>query len=109
MHPDFATAVTMLAMPRLDKLSEAQAEGTRCVWCGGLAPVALGPRLSTCRGALVRWTPHSCRRCARREAGRVYDLHIGSCQRCMGRGYCPDARALYKLSQPESAPVGGGP
>lgn len=109
MHPDFATAVTMFAMPKMDKLNEAQAEGTRCVWCGGRAPIALGPRLSTRGGALVRWTPHSCRRCARREARRVYNIHIGICQRCRGRAYCPDARALHNLAQPPSTSADGGP
>ncbi len=103
MHTDFADPIAMLPMPRLDTRTPEQAEGARCVWCGGRPVAGLGSRVSTCRGALVQWTPRACQRCIRREAGRVYRLHIPTCPRCGTRTYCPDAVALYGLSQASAA------
>ncbi|MGW7130938.1 hypothetical protein ACWGIA_21730 [Streptomyces bobili] len=53
------------------------------------------------KGELLRWEPSSCRRCLRREAKRVYNIHIGVCARCTHRDYCPDSRALYELGFPK--------
>lgn len=103
-HRGFADPVAMLPMPRLETRTPRQRDGAACVWCASSsAPVPLGQRLSSCEGALVDWKPKSCRSCVRREAGRVYRIHIGVCQRCTGLAYCPDARALHGLSQPPAS------
>ncbi|MEU0118512.1 hypothetical protein ABZ137_33685 [Streptomyces bobili] len=75
--------------------------GTRCVWCGGAATDALNARLSVVKGELLRWEPRSCLPCLRREAERVYNIHIKSCARCTHRDYCPDSKALYELGMPK--------
>ncbi|MEU9173043.1 hypothetical protein AB0D34_35620 [Streptomyces sp. NPDC048420] len=99
VHPGFVDAHQMLAVPRISTRTEAQTEGRRCVWCSGPASVDLGPRLSARDGILERWEPRACLSCTRREAGRVYDVHVGACARCAPALYCPDARALHSLSQ----------
>jgi hypothetical protein len=109
VHPDFVDARQMLAVPRLDTRTEAQAAGADCVWCEAAAPVDLGPRLSVFQGALHRWNPRACRPCARREAGRVYELHIRACARCTPLVCCEDARALHALSQSASVTSRKGP
>jgi hypothetical protein len=102
MHPGFVDAAKMLAVPKLGTRTEAQAEGADCVWCGGPASV----RLSTCGGALALWHPRACRPCTRREADRVYRLHITTCARCTPWVYCPDARALDALSRSSKRQTG---
>jgi len=105
MHPDFLDPHQMIAVPRLETRTEAQAAGADCVWCEGPAPIDLGTRLSAFEGALHRWNPRACAACTRREAGRIFDLHIraGACARCTPRVYCEDARALHALSKSTSA------
>ncbi|WP_158101573.1 hypothetical protein [Streptomyces bobili] len=46
----------------------------------------------------MRWKPRSCLPCLRREAKRVYGIHITVCARCTHRDYCPDNKALYPLA-----------
>ena len=104
MDSKFVDAHSMLAVPRLHTRTKAQAEGRTCVWCGGAAHDSLGPRLSTHGGLLERWKPRACHPCIRREAARVYQLHVGACARCLPRAYCPDARALHALSTQAPAP-----
>ncbi|MFI5800227.1 hypothetical protein [Streptomyces sp. NPDC051677] len=98
LHPDFVRPLEMLPVPKAAGLPVERVEGKRCVWCGGPTSVELGPRLSVIGGTLKRWEPSACRPCARREAGRVYDIHIRACARCSHYDYCPDARALYTLA-----------
>ena len=98
MNPDDANAGEMLRVPTAAGLDDERVAGRRCVWCGGLPTMVLGPRLSVLEGMLRRWEPRACCSCAGREAGRVYDLHIATCARCTHREYCPDARALYALA-----------
>lgn len=98
VHPAFVDAHQMLPLPRFKTLPATRTSGKRCVWCGATATVPLGPRLSTHNGTLHRWNPRSCDPCTRREAARVYQLHIRSCARCAPRLYCEDARALHELS-----------
>lgn len=100
MHPGFIDARQMLAVPRLGTIPATRVTGGLCVWCGAKATVPLGPRLSSQDGALHRWNPRSCGPCTRREAARVYQLHIRSCSRCAPLLYCVDARALHELSIP---------
>ncbi|QJT06349.1 hypothetical protein G9272_43610 [Streptomyces asoensis] len=59
----------------------------------------LGPRLSVIDGVLKRWELRGCRSCAKREAGRVHDIHITTCARSVRRDYCPESKALYALAQ----------
>jgi hypothetical protein len=99
MHPDFVNAPQMLAVPRLNTRTKAQTAGRRCVWCGGPATVRLGPRLSSRNGSLDRWEPRACVPCTRREAARVFSVHIRACARCDAALRCVDARALHELSQ----------
>lgn len=99
MNPGFVCAVEMLAVPKAAGLSVERVEGKRCVWCGGAASVELGARLSVVDGALKRWEPRSCRSCARREARRVYDVHITRCARCSHHDYCPDSEGLSRLAR----------
>ncbi|MFJ1808560.1 MULTISPECIES: hypothetical protein [unclassified Streptomyces] len=98
MNPGFVNAAEMLRVPKAADLPAERVEGKRCVWCGGPASIELGPRLSVIGGALKRWEPRGCRSCARREAGRVYDIHVTTCARCIHRDYCPDSAALYTLA-----------
>jgi hypothetical protein len=98
VHPDYVSAVSMLPVPKAAGMPAERVEGKRCVWCGGPASIELGPRLSVIDGTLKRWEPRSCRSCARREAGRVYDVHITRCARCSHGDYCPDSHALYTLA-----------
>ncbi|MEU5281134.1 hypothetical protein AB0G87_32540 [Streptomyces asoensis] len=91
-------AVEMLRVPKAADLAPERVEGKRCVWCGGAVSVDLGPRLSVIGGKLTRWEPRGCRSCVRREAGRVYDIHVTTCARCTHRDYCPDSKALYALA-----------
>ena len=98
MNPGFVNAPEMLPVPKAAGLATERVEGKRCVWCGAAATVELGPRLSVVDAALQRWEPRACRSCARREASRVYDIHIRTCARCSHGEYCPDARALYTLA-----------
>jgi hypothetical protein len=98
VNPGFVNAPEMLPVPKAAGLAPERVEGKRCVWCGSAASVELGPRLSVVDGALKRWEPRACRSCARREAGRVYDIHITTCARCTHRDYCPDSQGLYTLA-----------
>ena len=101
MNPAFVQPVEMLPMPKADTLTEGQLDGKVCVWCGvrPREPLALGVRLSVLAGRLHRWLPISHRRCAAEKAGKTYELHRRTCARCAPRDYCPDAVALYELSQ----------
>ncbi|GGW81294.1 hypothetical protein [Streptomyces galilaeus] len=101
MHPGFVRAPELLPTPKAADLPAERLAGTRCVWCGGAATDALSARVSVVKGELLRWEPSSCRRCLRREAKRVYNIHIGVCARCTHRDYCPDSRALYELGFPK--------
>lgn len=98
MNPDYVRPAEMLPVPKAAGLASERVDGKRCVWCSGAASMELGTRLSVIDGTLKRWEPRACRSCARREAGRVYDIHIGACARCTHGDYCPDARALYTLA-----------
>lgn len=98
MNPGFVSAVEMLPVPRAAGLPVERVDGKFCVWCGGATSVELGGRLSVVGGMLRRWEPRACHSCARREAGRVYGIHVTTCARCTHREYCPDARALYELA-----------
>jgi hypothetical protein len=99
VNPGFVCAVEMLPVPKAAGLAPARVEGKRCVWCGGPASIELGTRLSVIDGAVKRWEPRSCRSCAKREAGRVYDVHITRCGRCSHHDYCPDSTALLRLTR----------
>ena len=103
MNPAFVNAVEMLPLPKVADLAPDRIEGERCVWCGGAATVALGARLGVVGGKLLRLEPRSCRPCARREARRVYSIHITVCARCTHRDYCLDCKALYRLGWPPPA------
>ncbi|MFF1548721.1 hypothetical protein [Streptomyces sp. NPDC058291] len=109
MNDGFVSAAEMLAVPRAADLDGEQVDGKRCVWCSGAASMQLGPRLSVIGGTLQRWEPRGCRPCARREAGRVYGIHITTCARCSHRDYCPDSQALQALARPVSGVVRRGP
>ncbi|WP_327319273.1 hypothetical protein [Streptomyces sp. NBC_01235] len=98
MNEGFVCAVSMLPVPKAAGLASERVDGKHCVWCGGAPSMELGVRLSVIDGTLKRWEPRSCQSCARREAGRVYDVHIRACARCSHGDYCPDARALYALA-----------
>ncbi|MEH0582829.1 hypothetical protein QA942_01445 [Streptomyces sp. B21-106] len=98
MNPGFVGAAEMLAVPRAAGLASERIDGKRCVWCAGPASMDLGPRLSVIDGVLQRWEPRGCRSCVRREAGRVYDIHVTTCARCSHRDYCPDREALARLA-----------
>lgn len=92
-------AAEMLPLPRASSLTQAQIDGTACVWCkapDGL--IALGPRVRPVAGELRRWHPRACRPCAGRKAVSVYRLHISTCARCSHRNYCPDSQALHALA-----------
>lgn len=101
MNPAFIQPAEMLPMPKADTLTDKQVGGEVCVWCSvrPREPLRLGPRLSTLDGRLHRWFPIAHRRCAAEKAGKVYQLHRRTCARCAPREYCPDAIALYELSQ----------
>lgn len=101
MHPGFVRAPELLPTPMAADLPAERLAGTRCVWCGGAATDALNARLSVVKGELLRWEPRSCLPCLRREAERVYNIHIKSCARCTHRDYCPDSKALYELGMPK--------
>ncbi|MFJ4692859.1 hypothetical protein [Streptomyces sp. NPDC088766] len=94
-------ALEVLPVPKAADLPPARVEGKRCVWCGKAAETAIGARLSVIGGELHRWQPIGCRPCIRREAGRVYGIHVRVCARCSHRDYCPEGKALYDLSQPK--------
>jgi len=98
VNPGFVCAVEMLPVPKAAGLARKRIAGTCCVWCGQTAALALGTRLSVIDGTLKRWEPRACQSCARREAGRVYDIHITRCARCSHRDYCPDSHALHELA-----------
>lgn len=100
MHTGFVNATEMLPMPRATGLPIDRIEGERCVWCGHPPSVDLGPRLSTLDGSLHPWHPKGCAACTRREAQRVYRIHISNCARCDRSHYCQDARALHALGWP---------
>lgn len=87
-------------MPRLDTLTARQIDGEACVWCAvrPRSPIPIGPRISTDNGGLRRWSPIAHPRCAAQQAGRVYRLHVKTCQRCVPQLYCPDSRALHTLA-----------
>ncbi|MER6955016.1 hypothetical protein [Streptomyces sp. NPDC000618] len=98
MNPGYVRPAEMLPVPRAAGLASERIEGKRCVWCGGADTAEQGPRLSVIGGTLKRWEPRACRSCTGREAGRVYDVHITACARCIHRDYCPDSKALYALA-----------
>lgn len=98
MNPQYADGLEMLPMPQAVTLTDVQIDGAVCVWCSGTPELKLGPRISVVGGSLSRWWPRACRSCVAREAGRVYAVHIRSCQRCTGRAYCLDGRALHALT-----------
>ena len=101
MNPGFVRPVEMLPMPKADTLTEDQLDGKACVWCRvrPREPLTLGVRLSVLGGRLHRWQPIAHGWCAAEKAGKVYELHRRTCARCAPRDYCPDAVALYELSQ----------
>ncbi|WP_143650888.1 hypothetical protein [Streptomyces phaeoluteigriseus] len=61
----------------------------------------MSARVSVVKGELVRWEPRSCQVCLRREAKRVYNIHITVCARCTHRDCCLDGKALYELGFPQ--------
>ena len=102
MSPEtFASAAEMLPTPKVADLTDAQIDGSVCVWCertpdgGG---IKLGPRIRPTARSVERWFPRACRACAGREAARVYKIHVTTCARCGHRDYCPDSQALYALA-----------
>lgn len=99
----------MLPLPKIHTRREDQREGRACVWCGHRkVPLkSLGHRLSSEHGLLVEWAPKGCAVCTRIQADRVFRIHMGgSCARCAGGDYCPDARALYSLLRPPASAPG---
>lgn len=107
MNPGFVVAVEMLPIPKAVSFSEDQLAGRCCLWCGGHPEIALGVRLSVACGALLRWKPRACQECTRKEAARVYALHVRTCARCTPMVRCQDARALHDLAHQVPASARG--
>ncbi|MFI1287470.1 hypothetical protein ACH4VM_02980 [Streptomyces sp. NPDC020792] len=97
-----AGALTLLALPNLDEVTDDQARGARCVWCqrGPLTAetaIDLGQQKSP-RGE-TRF-PRSCRPCIRERAYRALldHVHPGPCAECEDSSPgCEIGRALNRL------------
>jgi hypothetical protein len=101
VHPGFVRAPELLPVPKAADLPAERLSGKLCVWCGKAATDDLGARVSVVKGRLLRWEPRSCLPCLRREAKRVYNIHITVCARCTHRDYCLDSKALFELGFPQ--------
>jgi hypothetical protein len=97
-------ARTLLPLPSLDHMSERQLRGVVCVWGGeelvnGMA-TNLGPRPKKRLGGVYQVFPRACRSCVRKEAGRVLDVHRGSCEQCTNdAALCATSAALEELAK----------
>lgn len=91
---------TLLPLPNVRGLSDAQVRGTACVWCAiTLAPDTardLGPRPGPDGRQMF---PRGCPTCIRAEALRVYGMHERMCEQCVDDPTaCDTRRALRRLA-----------
>ncbi|MFG2277502.1 hypothetical protein ACGFNQ_02290 [Streptomyces asoensis] len=101
--PPAVGIVTVLPVPRQSGLTPKQIRGAHCVWCSvqlTAAAVDLGRRQGSFMGVVGPWFPRACDPCTRKEARRIFDIHVTSCERCTqsARPYCPDKVALLRLA-----------
>ncbi|MYU22859.1 hypothetical protein [Streptomyces sp. SID8352] len=91
---------TMLALPQLRLLSDAQRDGRACPWCATSVTedtgVDLGIRPSP---AGVPIHPRGCRPCVHRVAATTYTKHPNGCDQCERRRPCEARRTLQLLTE----------
>lgn len=97
-------ARTLLPIPSLDDLVEQQVRGYTCVWGGealaNTTAVNLGPRVKKRLGGTYQISPRACRACVRKQAGRVLEVHRGSCEQCTDDAtLCETRTALEQLAR----------
>lgn len=95
-----ASALELLPLPNVRRLSDAQLRGALCVWCDtpltGATAQGLGERPGPDG---TRIFPRGCEPCVHREAVRVSTLHTRTCERCIKNTEpCPERRALRDLA-----------
>lgn len=98
MHPGFIHPPGLLPVPIRISPTPELAAGLRCVWCGDIAGVDLGPRLRITDESLHRWKPRACAPCVRSQAEKAHCVHRNTCARCTEWEHCPDSRALQRLA-----------
>lgn len=95
--PHGTAAPALAALPETD-LTDAQAGGRLCVWCGaplllGMS-IDLGERMANDR----RIFPRGCARCAMEHAYRQLLDHSGTCEQCADNAsLCPDTVELRRI------------
>ncbi|KND26202.1 hypothetical protein [Streptomyces acidiscabies] len=101
MPPETAppiNALALLHLPPLDGLSQAQARGAACVWCGIRLDTATAVDLGERRHDHYSTFPRACRPCARTVADRTLRGHAGLCEQCVDdAARCRTATALRQL------------
>jgi hypothetical protein len=95
-------ALTLIVLPTLDGLSEAQVRGKACVWCGVIltaeTAVDLGPRRKRRLDGAYDWFPRGCKASAGLAAFRALHEHAPTCEQCVDDGeQCETGRALWRL------------
>ncbi|WP_445524815.1 hypothetical protein [Streptomyces cyslabdanicus] len=105
-----AAVLTLLGLPALEDLKDAQVRGRACVWCGtgpltAETAVDYGEQLSPISddadSARMRWYPRSCRECRPRTGQRAYrallDHAPGCAECCAAAPGCEIGRGLTRL------------
>ncbi|MEV8066088.1 hypothetical protein AB0P32_08100 [Streptomyces sp. NPDC085995] len=99
--PGLTAAVReVLRLPTRDTVTDSQARGADCVWCGRGALNAetaadLGEQHD---GTGTGWFPRACLKCAADRAHKGLFAHTPACEQCVDEAaLCPVGRTLYRL------------
>lgn len=100
-----AAVLELLALPAREGLTDDQARGRACVWCGRepltvATSADLGEQTSVVPGSAsaIHWYPRACRPCAAERAHKALFQHAPMCEQCVDEaGRCEVSLILYRL------------
>ncbi|MGW5616296.1 hypothetical protein [Streptomyces sp. NPDC003877] len=93
------SALTLLPLSNVTRLTALQARGAACVWCQTRLTIETAVDLGERPGpGGITLFPRGCAACARARADRVYRIHVSTCRECRRNEYCPDRVALRYLA-----------
>jgi hypothetical protein len=93
------SALTLLPLPKVTRLSPLQARGAACVWCQTRLTIETAVDLGERPGpGGITLFPRGCASCARGLADRVCRIHVANCRACLRNQHCHDRVALRRLA-----------
>lgn len=102
--PDTAPveAASLLPLPDMARMSDAQVRGAACAWCAvTLAPataVDLGVRRIRLLDRHITVRPRGCRMCVADRVPAVLEGHVGMCEQCVDNiAECETGQGLRRL------------